>query len=137
MKQLELIVASAFLSFLFFGCGPVNSKPESTNNTSNNSSKGTELPVSDSGDVRFTKNRAFYIFVAPKAGKNSKKEMGDNDYIFRIAQAKDLASLSSDASVTISYWMPEMPAMGKSDATATRQSDGSFLATLFISMQGH
>ena len=62
--------------------------------------------------------------------------LGDNNYVFRFVQVKDLTPLPATTTVKVAYEMPSMPGMGVSRVAATLQADGSFAAKLFYSMSG-
>ena len=51
-------------------------------------------------------------------------------------RALDLKAPSGAAKISVSYWMPDMPDMGRSEEVALLQNDHSFSTTLFFSMSG-
>lgn len=128
-KQLTTFGLSFALITLFSACGPMNTEKKTDAGPANSeqSLKG----------IASTQNNVFYVHMTQQgASTAASPDVGDNAYLVRIVHASDLSGLSDQAKVTISYWMPDMPAMGKSDATATRQADGSYAVTLFFSMAG-
>jgi hypothetical protein len=119
-------------------CGPVNSE-QKTSNPNN-----LLLPVS-AGATQVSQKKYFYVYVTRKNSENrtpnsssrsSKIEVGDNEYLIRFAHCEDLQAPSNNATIDVTYWMPDMPDMGKSEVASIQQSDGSFLVTLFFSMPG-
>ena len=114
---------------LLTACGPMNSE-KATN---------ADFPHTEkiSKNAMSTQNNLFLVHMIPQ-GQNSTAglEVGDNNYLIHGVRADNLSSLSDQAKITISYWMPDMPTMGKSDAVAIRQNDGSYEVTLFYSMTG-
>ena len=114
---------------LLTACGPMNTERISD----------AELGHTEkiSKNVMSTQNNIFLVYMTPQGqGTSAGLEVGDNTYAIHGVRAADLSSLSDQAKITISYWMPDMPTMGKSDATAIRQNDGSYDVTLFYSMAG-
>lgn len=114
---------------LVTACGPMNSEKIS------NAELGHTEKISK--NVMNTQNNVFLVYMSPQ-GQNppASLEVGDNTYLIHGVHAADLSNFSDQAKITISYWMPDMPTMGKSDATAIRQNDGSYEVTLFYSMSG-
>lgn len=131
----SIIVTAVFASIaILASCGPVNTEPKPSNL---NDSSG---PVA-SGATKISKGSHFYVYTARKGSGNllsnsSDGEVGDNEYVVRFAHCEDLQFPSNDATINVTYWMPDMPDMGKSEAAGIRQPDGSFLITLFYSMPG-
>ncbi len=112
--------------FAFSACGPMNTEKKTDSNVENS---GKTLK-----GIASSQNNTFYLHAALQGVATP--EVGDNIYSIRAVHAGDLSSLSNQAKVSASYWMPDMPAMGKSDAVAAREADGSFAITLFYSMAG-
>ena len=120
-----LIIGFAGLS----ACGPMNTKKEDT--------QGQTATLKG---VNASKNGSFLVYsgVQPAAGpaKTGSPQVGDNVFVFRSVRASDLTALSDQAKITVTYWMPDMPDMGKEDAAGARQPDGTFQAALFFGMAG-
>lgn len=110
-------------------CGPMNKEKPAASGGNDQAT-----PQALKG-VNATSKSLFYIHTAPQK-KDAPLEVGDNVYALRVVNADDLSGISDKSKLTISYWMPEMPAMGKTDAEATRQEDGTYNVTLFFSMAG-
>ncbi len=105
-------------------CGPMNDPPTANPND-------VSRLLSENSPAQISQKNQFLIFVSGP----SKKQLRDNPYFIRLVYA-DLRSLSSEAKLTIHYWMPDMLGMGKSQAVASRKADGSFTSTLSFSMEG-
>ena len=104
-----------------FSCGPMNKPPSSV-----------EKSVLGSVGSNNSKNNLFSILT-----KNSAPaEMGDNTFFIRCFHASDLKSTASESKISVSYWMPSMPEMGKDEVQATQLPDGRHEATLLFSMAG-
>lgn len=122
----------AILVFILSACGPMNKEKPAASDSGGGDTQATPQALKG---VKATKENLFLVYLAPQKTE-AKPEVGDNVYSIRIVNVSDLKVVSDQAKLTISYWMPEMPAMGKSDATATRQEDGTYAITLFFSMAG-
>lgn len=114
-------------------CGPVNREKKS------DSTGG--LPSASFGSVNSSKNNAYLVYSTLQASATpgatgDVPQVGDNAFLIRCVHATDLRGPSDQAKVSVTYWMPDMPAMGKSEAAATRQADGTYAVTLFFSMAG-
>lgn len=118
-------------------CGPMNGQKKSGDATAGDSASN---PAAATGATRLSTESRFYVYAALSsatgAATPATPALGDNTYVVRIAHSSDLHPLSNDAVVRLTYEMPDMPAMGTSEATVARQPDGSFSATLFYSMSG-
>jgi len=116
----------------FTGCGPVNGEKKISASSSG--------PSPSLRTVSSSKNEAFLVYstlqTASGQGTAAVPQVGDNVFLLRCVHARDLRGVSEQAKVTVTYWMPDMPAMGKSEATATRQAEGTYAVTLFFSMAG-
>ena len=112
-----------------YGCGPMNGMPPENTTIRNFSGNTTSQSSKNSHFLVFISNGSQTSFPSPQA------RPGDNAYVIRIVHA-DLKPLSSDAHVTLTYGMPDMPGMGKKTVTATHETDGTFRASLFFSMSG-
>lgn len=117
---------------LLGACGPMN-KVKTTAYGSN------ESPSTLAG--MSSVHNTFYVHTSLQPTEESTSatpvaQLGDNTYVMRVVRAADLAPLTAAAKVRLSYFMPDMPAMGTSDAIATLQADGSYVFTLFYSMSG-
>lgn len=131
------ILAILGAALLVSSCGPMNGQKKSGGGTAGDS---VSNPAAGTGATRLSTESRFYVY-AGLSGSNSDAAaaapaLGDNTYVMRIAHSNDLHPPSNDAVVRVTYGMPDMPAMGTSEALAARQSDGSFSATLFYSMAG-
>ncbi len=130
---------SAVFLGLLLGCGPMNS-PKKINSDDQNKKKSSPTA---SGATRVSKNNQFYVYATPvnpsasNIPSSTRLEIGENTYLFRFSHCEDLKNPSDQATLKITYWMPEMPDMGKSDGVAVRQTDGSYTSTLFFGMPGH
>ncbi len=129
MKNKTVILA-LFL-FLIWGCGPMNSKPQ----TNLDSSGLPSAPLS-TGSTRISKNNHFYVYAALSSSGASSLDVGENTYLIRFAHCEDLQNPSSQAMLSVTYGMPEMPEMPYEEVIATRQENGSYAAILFFSMTG-
>lgn len=118
--------------FILSSCGPMNKEKPAISNNGGGDTQAT--PQSLKG-VNATKQNLFLVYLAQQKS-DAKPEVGDNVYSIRIVNVSNLQSVSDQAKLAISYWMPEMPAMGKTDVNAIKQEDGTYEATLFFSMLG-
>ena len=120
-KKISLTLVSIVLVWAASGCGPMNKL-----------SSSDEKPLLGSVGATTSKNNLFSILT-----KNSAPaEMGDNTFFIRCFHASDLKSTASESKISVSYWMPSMPEMGKDEVQATQLLDGRHEATLFFSMEG-
>ena len=123
MRLILILLLGAVVS-----CGPMNTPPKDGSNPGVNN-------ITADGNLKSTKAGGFYPLIG-LAGGTQRPILGENKYSLRFVCAQDLHQPSTDTKVTFSYWMPEMPSMGKFTETATLQPDGSYLTTLFFSMAG-
>jgi len=123
MKTKKLKKLSLLLVTLFLACGPMNEKPKDTPNKLN-----------DFSGAVVTQNKLFYFYASNTSAATP--QVGDNSYLFRLVSTKDLQPLTSQSKIAITYWMPDMPDMGKTDIVASQQEDKSYKATLFFSTSG-
>lgn len=132
----KIAFSAIFLSAASLSCGPMNraKKGESTSGTA------TSLQ-----GVNSSKQNLFLVYAALKsvspAGESHSTisrspELGDNLFLIRFVHTADLRSVSDKAQLSVTYGMPDMPAMGTDVVTATREADGTFKVTLFFSMSG-
>ncbi len=124
LSNIKKYLRIPILVLAFTGCGPMNTQPKSIGAQSNQTAEASKL----------SKNSLFYAYLSQTNGNSA--ALGDNEYSTRLVYSKNLSNLSQNAKVTFSYSMPAMPDMGKSEAQGIRQSDGSYIATLFYSMSG-
>jgi len=128
MRLNSLVISTVFV---FSACGQMNKeKPPVTGGGEN--TQATPQPIKG---VNATKNNLFLVYVALQKSE-TKPVVGDNIYNIRVQNVSDLGPISERGKLTVSYWMPEMPGMGKFDALTTRNQDGTYAVTLFFSMAG-
>ena len=125
MRLSKIVLILMFLS----ACGPMNKEKPAA------SGGNDQVTPQALKGVNATTNNLFLVYTAPQK-KDAPAEVGDNIYNLRVLHANDLSGVTDKSKLTVSYWMPEMPAMGKADAEATRQEDGTYNVTLFFSMAG-
>jgi len=120
-KKITLLLVLISVVWITLSCGPMNKLPSSD-----------EKSVLSSVGGSLSKNNLFSVLT-----KNSTPtEMGDNTFFIRCFHASDLKSTASESKISVSYWMPSMPEMGKDEVQATQLLDGRHEATLFFSMEG-
>ena len=115
------------MSFFFLmSCGPMNAPPKNS-------------PDGSLGVTQISKNSQFMVHVSlnsTSGESTSSPSLGENNYLFHLVYARNFSACSSDARLSVTYWMPEMLEMGKSEEAITLQPDGSYTTTLFFSMSG-
>ncbi len=126
------IVIVPLAAILLSACGPMNGERKA--------GPATGTSGSSLNSVNISKNRAFFVYstlqssTGPSA--SDAPQVGNNVFLLRCVHATDLRSPSEQATLRVTYWMPDHPAMGTSDAVASRQTDGTYRVTLFFSMPG-
>lgn len=133
------IILSLFISMGgMWGCGPMNGTPPADTNTTR--AIPSENNMNGPTSWQPSKNNQFLIFISNMTvGSSASPEssLGDNLYVIHCTQTDlNLSHLSSDAELSISYEMPDMPQMGKETVVASHNPDGTFSASLFYSMSG-
>ena len=133
-----VFVGSACLGFLLTQCSPMNEAPPKEALLDSGGGNGASKTVS-LGGAQLTKNNRFIAYVSAVDAALStvlKPTVGDTPYLIRFVASGDLRPPTADSRVSVTYWMPDMPDMGKTDAVATRKDDGSFQTSVFFGMPG-
>lgn len=119
-KQIQYLIIS--IAIWVMACGPMNRLP---------STASMEPSLNSSQGVQPSKNQAFYVFVSSVGSL----ALGENQYFIRFVH-RDLRPPSSLAKIKITYWMSDMPEMGKVEDMALVQPDGSYMAVVSYAMPG-
>ncbi|MGK5086969.1 FixH family protein [Bdellovibrionota bacterium FG-2] len=128
------IFAIVTLIGIGMGCGPMNQEKKT-----DSSNPVIGIQDSTSQSKISSKNNTFLVYTSLQSSNGSattSAEVGDNVYLIRCVHADNLSGVSEQMKIDVTYEMPEMPDMGTDTAAAIRQSDGTYLVSLFFGMSG-